>query len=126
MTFSVIDTTTGEYPDLWKIALEEEWAKRLCYCDMEGFAIEEDGALVLMDECGQCVYPPDPDRFKVVPCVATRADQIRAMTDEELAVWMCDRSCSLCPLKDCKGRMEVGRTVCYNRWFDWLRQEVTE
>ena len=48
----------------------------------------------------------------------TNADRIRAMTDEELAVWMCDRSCSLCPLKDCKGRMEVGRTVCYNRWLD--------
>ena len=32
----------------------------------EGWAIEEDGNLVLMDECGQFAYPPDPSRFKVV------------------------------------------------------------
>lgn len=63
--FDVIDLQTGGEPDLWKIALEEEWAKHLMYCDMEGFAIEQDGTLVLMDECGRFAYPPT-DRFKVV------------------------------------------------------------
>lgn len=63
--FTVIDTKTGEYPDLWDIALHEEWAKGLMYCDMEGFAIEEDGSLFLMDECGRYKYPPE-GRFKIV------------------------------------------------------------
>ena len=51
--FDVVDTKTGEYPDLEKIALKEDWAKHLMYCDMEGFAIEEDGTLLLLDECGR-------------------------------------------------------------------------
>lgn len=65
LEFTVIDTTTNEYPDLWKIATTEEWAKHLMYCDMEGFAISEDGALLLLDECGNVAYCP-ADRFKVV------------------------------------------------------------
>lgn len=64
MNFRVIDATTGNYPDLEEIALTEEWAKDLMYCDMEGFAIEEDGDLMLMDECGNFRYCPD-DRFKI-------------------------------------------------------------
>ena len=63
--FSVIDNKTGEYPDLYKIALKEEWAKGLMYCDMEGFSINEDGQLILSDECGNFVYCPS-DRFTVV------------------------------------------------------------
>lgn len=47
--FTIIDTKTGEYPDLWEIATSEDWAKGLMYCDMEGFAIEEDGTLILLD-----------------------------------------------------------------------------
>ena len=58
ITFSVIDTQTGKAPDLWQIALKEDWAKHLVYCDMEGFAIEEDGSLVLLDECGNFAYCP--------------------------------------------------------------------
>lgn len=65
MKFEVIDTKTGKYPDLWKIALEEYWAKGLMYCDMEGFAIEEDGTLILLDECGRHAYCPE-GRFKIV------------------------------------------------------------
>lgn len=65
-TFTVIDKTTGEYPDLQSIALNEEWAKGLIYCDMDGFAICEDGSLLLMDECGNMSYPPDPERFEIV------------------------------------------------------------
>lgn len=65
MPFHVIDTKTGEAPDLESIALNEEWAKGLVYCDMEGFAINEDGNLLLLDECGKFVYCPY-DRFKIV------------------------------------------------------------
>ena len=63
--FDVIDRKTGKYPDLEQIALNEDWAKRLIYCDMEGFAMLEDGNLILLDECGNYEYCP-PDRFEAV------------------------------------------------------------
>ena len=63
-TFIVIDNKTGKEADTYNIALHEDWAKHLCYCDMEGFAIEEDGTLLLVDECGQFAYA-DRERFKV-------------------------------------------------------------
>lgn len=62
--FDVIDTKTREYPDLEKIALTEEWAQGLVYCDMDGFAVREDGSLILLDECGNCVSCP-PGRFEI-------------------------------------------------------------
>ena len=65
MTFRVIDTTTGHAPDLAIIALNEDWARGLIYCDMEGFAITEDGGLILLDECGNYAYCPE-GRFEVV------------------------------------------------------------
>lgn len=65
MTFKVIDKKTGKEADAYKIALKEDWAKCLVYCDIEGFALTEDGVLVLMDECGEVAYCPD-DRFEVV------------------------------------------------------------
>jgi len=65
MLFTVIDRTTGKAPDTWQIALHEEWAHSLMYSDMEGFAIQEDGTLVLMDECGNFCYCP-PCRFDVI------------------------------------------------------------
>ena len=65
LEFTVIDKTTGEYPDLKQIALKEEWAQNLIYTDMEGFCINEDGNLLLMDECGNIAYCP-PGRFRVV------------------------------------------------------------
>ena len=63
--FTVVDNRTGDYPDLEEIALKEEWAKDLIYCDMEGFAISEDGTLMLLDECGGVAYCPE-DRFTIV------------------------------------------------------------
>ena len=64
-SFTVIDVKTGEYPDLESIALHEDWAKGLCYCDMEGFALMEDGSLYLLDECGKYAYCP-AGRFEIV------------------------------------------------------------
>lgn len=65
MKFKVYDNKTGKEAGTYDIALHEEWARSLVYCDMEGFAITEDGDLVLMDECGNVVYC-DADRFKVI------------------------------------------------------------
>jgi hypothetical protein len=63
--FIVLDNATGQPPNLEQIALKEDWAKVLVYCDMDGFATMEDGSLILMDECGTYAYCP-PDRFRVV------------------------------------------------------------
>ena len=62
--FYVIDKKTGKEPDLERIALTEDWAKDLVYCDIEGFLLSEYGDLILADECGNWVYCP-PDRFEV-------------------------------------------------------------
>ena len=62
--FDVIDPKTGEYPDVCNIALTEDWAKGLVYCDIDGFVIGEDGCLLLLDECGNYAYCP-PDRFHI-------------------------------------------------------------
>ena len=63
-TFIVIDSKTGKEADTYNIALNEDWAKHLCYCDMDGWAIEEDGTLLLVDECGRFEYA-DRERFEV-------------------------------------------------------------
>ena len=65
LPFIVIDERTGKEADIYNIALNEEWANHLIYCDMEGFAIAQDGALILYDECGNIAYPP-ADRFEIV------------------------------------------------------------
>lgn len=88
MNFTVIDTKTGEYPDLSDIALHEEWAQDLMYCDMEGFAILEDGTLILMDECGRFTYCPE-GRFQIVPDEPSEPltlEQLREMDGEP--VWV--------------------------------------
>ena len=64
MTFEVIDPKTGEYPDLEHIARTEEWVQNLSPLDMNMFCIDEDGNLLLMDECGNYAYCPE-DRFQV-------------------------------------------------------------
>lgn len=64
--FVVIDKKTGTLANMEEIAIEEEWAKSLCYCDMEQFAIGQDGTLYLLDECGRYEYADMPDRFEIV------------------------------------------------------------
>ena len=64
-SFIVIDSQTGNEADTYNIALHEDWAKHLCYCDMDGWAIQDDGSLLLLDECGRYAYA-DRERFKVV------------------------------------------------------------
>ena len=64
MEFTVIDKITGKEADVERIALTEEWAKGIIYCDMEGFAITDEGCLVLLDECGHFEYC-DERRFEV-------------------------------------------------------------
>lgn len=65
MKFKVIDNNTKQEADVERIAICEEWVKNLCHCDIEGFAITEDGLLMLIDECGNCAYCPN-GRFTVI------------------------------------------------------------
>ena len=67
--FHVIDTSTGAEPDTMQLALKEEWAKNLVYCDIEGWALGEDGTLYLIDECGNVAYAPE-DLFRIVWAIA--------------------------------------------------------
>jgi len=64
-TFRVIDKLTGEEADVKQIAFNEDWARGLIWCDMEGFYVGEEGTLILVDECGEFAYCP-PDRFEVL------------------------------------------------------------
>lgn len=75
VSFKVTDTKTGEYPDVENIALNENWAKGLIYCDIDGFLLTEDGNLLLMDDCGNVAYCPS-DRFKVMyECECEEVDE---------------------------------------------------
>lgn len=67
MEFIVIDRQTGIEADPEHIARREDWAvdAGLVSCDMEGFAVLQDGTLLLLDECGNAAYCPE-DRFEVV------------------------------------------------------------
>lgn len=65
--FRVVWVATGEpvtSDDLETTALREPWARGLVYSDIEGFAVTTDGELILLDECGNYVYPP-PELFRV-------------------------------------------------------------
>lgn len=62
--FAVIDTRTNTAPNLKHIALYEPWAKRLVWCDMDGFYLDEFGTLLLADECGNYVICPE-GRFEI-------------------------------------------------------------
>lgn len=64
MKFVVFDKETKMEANPESIATYEKWADGLIYCDMEGFAIEEDGTLLLLDECGNYAVCP-PDRFEL-------------------------------------------------------------
>lgn len=64
-SFIVIDNTTGQEADTYDIALHENWAKHLVYCDIDGWAITDDGDLILIDDCGRFAYA-DRERFKVI------------------------------------------------------------
>ena len=64
-SFRVIDMKTGKEADTYEIALHEDWAKHLIYCDIDGWALGDDGSLILIDDCGRFAYA-DRERFKVV------------------------------------------------------------
>lgn len=69
----------------------------------------------------------DPDLIRDCQYFRTKtnADRIRAMTDEELAVWLddmiCDCDCNPVPCREfCKVE------DCHEAWLRWLKKEVEE
>jgi len=64
MKFKVIDNKTNLEWYFSEISKEDWVRKELIWMDLEGFAVEEDGTLVLLDECGRYVYPPE-GRFSI-------------------------------------------------------------
>lgn len=56
----------------------------------------------------------------------TNADRIRAMTDEEMAKWFCDKvSCGCECLALCRNCGRDDKS-CSQAWLNWLKQEVQE
>ena len=82
-------------------------------CNADGKTVDfpvYDGVCIDFDECKPM----------------TNADRIRAMSDEELAVWMCDmcvcsECCTACIAKPpaCPGESE-------GAWLEWLQQPAKE
>jgi hypothetical protein len=65
MNFRVKNKTTGEIPDYQELALK--YHPCLVHCDIEGFAIQEDGTVILCDECGNFDYVNlEAENLKVV------------------------------------------------------------
>lgn len=56
-----------------------------------------------------------------IPKPQTNADRIRAMTDEELAKWLCVMNFDDCP--DRAHQMKC-TDKCYECWIDWLKSPV--
>jgi hypothetical protein len=54
----------------------------------------------------------------------TNADRIRAMTDEELAVWMSARDIDLDPKCPPTGPLCVNYNDCASCWLAWLKEEA--
>ncbi len=73
------------------------------------------------DLCCECEYPENSDDppAKYEPKPVTHADNLRAMSDEEIASLVTDDMCELlcgAPLV-CEGQ-------CKQKMLDWLRQEA--
>ena len=65
--FKVIDTKTGKEPIFDHNHLfKEKWFKqsKLIWCDISAWAIDEYGALMLIDDCDNVAYAPD--RYKAI------------------------------------------------------------
>ena len=59
-SFDVVFAETGEPVDFSDYPTRGwDWAEHLIYCDIGNFALEEDGTLILTDDCGNLAYPPD-------------------------------------------------------------------
>ncbi len=75
MTYKVIDTKTGKEPTDRVIS---NIARKggLMEMDIDGFYVDEDGQIILVDDCGRCTWI-DGKRFKAIPA----AEPYKGMTN---------------------------------------------
>lgn len=58
--------------------------------------------------------------------IVTKADKIRAMTDEELAVLLEGCICPKGPCPDIDRDTPTDKKRCTRCWLNWLKQEVSD
>ena len=84
------------------------------------------------EDCPFCLYektetncPGCWEGSNYKPKPMTNADRIRAMTDEELAEFLWDRSQGGCPPMDCD---EYDGKICgaWKCWLTWLQKPVED
>ena len=68
-------------------------------------------------------YPPYLDHPKPRQ-IGSNADRIRAMSDEELAKWLCSIATAECCETSCPGRELCSKG--HNGLMDWLKQPAEE
>ena len=64
MSFQVLDTKTMKevsLDDFTELAINND----LMEFDIEGFALQEDGTLLLCDECGRFAYVPREEKYVI-------------------------------------------------------------
>lgn len=64
MFFEVIDTATGQVPDLEQIVCTQDWVLNALDSEPEGFFVTDGGVLGLLDINGNVAWPP-AGRFQV-------------------------------------------------------------
>ena len=96
---------------------------KCCNCKNLGKLIDEDG--VAYDWCEEIIDSPDiyEERLCHHFVVGNKSDEIRRMTDEELAIYLqsiCN--CIACPTKRPCQAKTVGD--CQKVWLDFLRKDL--
>ena len=67
-----------------------------------------------------CPYPVTKTEVVNVKKPPTNADRIRAMSDEELSIWLAGKTdCAGCP----KCGEECDAWTCDEAWLNWLKEE---
>ena len=79
-------------------------------CKKNGFLVDDDGTQYSWCDIVSDNLDPDEERECRHYARATHADQLRAKTDEELAVWIALQTPG----------------ISVSVWLDWLRQEAAQ
>ena len=77
----------------------------------------------ICNKCDQCNYPRVTVDSHVSQSKFTNADRIRAMSDEEIANFLCNvGDCDRrCPAKN--GDCIFSNSTCRSTWLEWLKKE---
>lgn len=79
--FKIIDQNTGKEPTE-KVITAQARLGNLMTCDIDGFYVDKDGHIILVDDCGNCTWL-DMSRFKVEMAEDSVLDKIRAEIESQ-------------------------------------------